>query len=656
MTRYARPLLGIVLVALLATPYLIRRYNQRNAPLPTADAGADPGSAADASNPAAADGRAPDSASTAAKNAAHIVAQYGFHLTESARAAGIEFTHGGPTLDAKLAHIMPQVASMGAAVSVVDIDADGHADLYVTNSKEGSQNALYRNRGDGTFEDIAARLGLADLNRAETGVSMGAVWGDYDNDGYEDLCLYRWGRPELFHNDRGQSFTRISEQAGLPAWGNINTALWLDIDRDGRLDLFMGGYYAEQINLWKLADTRMMPESFEYAANGGRKYLFRNLGGGRFEEISEKIGLASRRWALAAVAGDLRNSGYPDLFIANDYGVSELFINEDGRYREAGRLAGVGYAPKSGMNASIGDVFNEGRFAIYVSNISEEGILLQGNNLWVPSEKPADQSATHSGVPRYENLARAMGIDLGGWSFGAQFGDLNNDGFLDLYLVNGYVSASRRESYWYDYSKIAGAHRIVISDAANWPAMGERSLAGYQQKKVWINDGAGHFNDLAPIVGVTDQHDGRSVALADLSNHGALDVIVANQRGPLLLYKNEVAADRGWIAFDLEGGCRPDGAASASGATAAAGGRRGPAACTNRSAIGARVTVFWNGQHQAQEVSGGSGFCAQNQRRLHFGLGRGAAIEKIQVRWPSGKMQEVSRPQLNRVHKIQEPV
>jgi hypothetical protein len=377
----------------------------------------------------------------------------------------------------------------------------------------------------------------------------------------------------------------------------------------------------------------MMPESFEYANNGGRKYLFRNLGGGRFEEVSERVGIVSRRWALAAVAADVTGSGYPSLFIANDYGVSELFLNEGGRFREVGREAGVGYAPKSGMNAAVGDVLNQGRFAIYVSNISEEGILLQGNNLWVPGD-------AGTGVPRYENLARAMGVDLGGWSFGAQFGDLNNDGFLDIYLVNGYVSASRDESYWYDYSKIAGAHSLVISDATNWPAMGSSSLAGYQQKKVWVSDGAGRFLDVAQMVGATDRFDGRSVALADLFNRGVLDVVVANQRGPLLAYRNEVTPANGWIAFDLQGGCRNDA-------------RETP--CTNRSAIGAQVAVYWNGQQQIQEVSGGSGFCAQNQRRLHFGLGPDAAVEKAVVRWPSGKMQELARPQPNQVHKVEEP-
>ena len=548
--RYRTAVLAIVFVALLATPWMVRRYGNRDAPASSADA----------------------------------QARYGFRLIESSAAAGIAVRHEGPDLDPTLAHIMPQVASMGAAVSVVDVDRDGFADLYVTNSREGSRNHLFRNRGDGTFVDIAERVGVADLNRPETGVSMGSVWSDFDNDGFEDLLLYRWGRPDLFHNDGGRGFTRVTSIDGMPDWANINAAVWLDYDGDGRVDFFLGGYYDEHVNLWKLANTRMMPESFEYANNGGRKYLFRNLGDGRFHEVSEQAGLVSRRWALAAVAADLTGTGGPDLFVANDYGVSELFVNDHGHFREVGRETGVGYAPKSGMNASVGDVFNRGRFAIYVSNISEEGILLQGNNLWVPGR-------TAGGLPTYDNLARATGLELGGWSFGAQFGDLNDDGQLDLYLVNGFVSADQHETYWYDYSKIAVGNQVVISDAANWPPMGHRSLGGYQPKKVWINDGAGRFLDVAQMVGATDRFDGRSVVLVDTTGRGALDVVVANQRGPLLLYRNEVEPGRDWIAFDLEGGCR-------------SGRESPPIPCTNRSAIGARVTVYWNGTRQLQEVSG----------------------------------------------------
>ena len=558
-------------------------------------------------------------------NVSAALSRYGLYFQEVAKASGIDFVHQAPTLDQKLAHIMPQVASMGAGASIVDFDRDGWQDIYLTNSGEGSKNSLYRNLGNGTFKDVAGDLGIADLNQTGTGVSMGAVWGDYDNDGYEDLFLYKWGRPELFHNDGGRHFTRVTDQAGLPAWVNANTAIWFDYDGDGLLDLFLGGYYSEDVDLWHLQTTRMMPESFEYAKNGGRKYLFHNLGGGKFEEVSAKLGINSRRWALAASAADLRGSGHQDLFVANDYGVSELYFNDGKQFHEVGEQTGVGFAPKSGMTAAFGDVLNQGKYAVYVSNISEDGVLIQGNNLWVPQE------GTSGDGLRYENLARALGVEMGGWSWGMQFGDLNNDGTLDVYLTNGYVSLDRNKSYWYDFSKVAGGNSTIIGDAKNWPAMEGRSLSGYQQKRVWLNDGAGKFNDVAQAVGATDTYDGRSVVLADLWNRGVLDVIVTNQRGPLLIYKNTVAPENNWVDFELEG------------------------TASNRSALGAEVKLFWSGRQQVQTVSGGSGFCAENQRRLHFGLGKNAHVEKAVIRWPSGKVQTIDHPSMGQLNKIKEP-
>jgi enediyne biosynthesis protein E4 len=594
-TRAARVIVSILFVALLAVPLTMKRISAR---------------------------RAEDRSKIGVETA---LARHGFSLQEVSKPAGINFIHQAPALDPKLEPIMPEVASMGASVSIVDFDRDGWSDIYVTNSAIGSKNALYRNLGDGTFKDVAGELGVADVNQGGTGVSTGAVWGDYDNDGYEDLFLIKWGRPELFHNDHGRGFTRVSEQAGLPSWLNANTAIWLDYDGDGLLDLFVGGYYAEDIDLWHLTTTRIMPESFEYAKNGGRKYLFHNLGHGRFEEVAEKVGINSRRWALAAAAADLRGSGHPDLFIANDYGVSELYFNDGKRFHEVGEQTGVGFAPKSGMNAAFGDIFNQGRYSVYVSNISEDGILIQGNNLWVPREGTAGDAI------KYENLARDFGVELGGWSFGAQFGDLNNDGTLDLYLTNGYISLDRNRSYWYDFSKVAGGNTTIIGDAKNWPAFEGRSLSGYQTKKVWLNDGAGKFVDVAQAVGVRDTYDGRAVALADLWNRGVLDVVVANQNGPLLVYKNTVTPENEWTEFELEG------------------------TASNRSAIGAVVALFWNGQQQMQEVSGGSGFAAQNQRLLHFGLGKYPQLEKAVVRWPSGKVQTIEKPAANQLHRIKEP-
>ena len=553
------------------------------------------------------------------------MSRYGFYFTEVSKQAGVNFTHHAPVLDPKLAPIMPEVASMGASVSIVDYNRDGWSDIYVTNSREGTMNALYRNNHDGTFTDVASQIGIGDVNQAGTGVSMGAVWGDYDNDGYPDLFLIKWGRPMLFHNNGGKSFADVSEQAGLPKWINANTAVWFDYDGDGKLDLFVGGYYDENIDLWHLKTTKIMPDSFEYAKNGGRKYLFHNLGGGRFEEVSAQVGIKSRRWALACGAADLSGTGHPDLFVANDYGVSELYVNDGKRFHEEGQQTGVGFAPKSGMNVAFGDIFNQGRYSIYVSNISEAGILIQGNNLWVPQEGTSGSSL------HYENMARDLGVELGGWSFGAQFGDLNNDGNLDLFLTNGYVSLDRNRSYWYDFAKVAGGNSTIIGDAKNWPAFDGRSLSGYQEKKVWLNDGAGKFEDVAQAVGVTDSHDGRAVAFADLWNRGVLDVVVSNQDGPLLIYKNTVNPKDKWIEFQLEG------------------------TRSNRSAIGAQVTLFWNGQRQIQQVSGGSGFAAQNERRIHFGLGPNPQIEKAVIRWPSGEVQTLDHPASDQLYKIKEP-
>jgi hypothetical protein len=567
--------------------------------------------------------------STAAQadaNAQKAMDSYGFYLREVSKDAGIDFTHRAPTLDAKLEHIMPIIASMGASVSVVDFNRDGLPDLYVVNSGEGSKNRLYKNLGNGRFQDVAEEMGVADLNQTGTGVCMGAVWGDFDNDGYEDLLVYKWGRPELFHNDGGKGFTRVTDKAGLPKWVNANSAVWLDYDRDGHLDLFIAGYWPDDLDLWHLETTKMMPESFEFAKNGGRKYLLRNKGDGTFEDVTEKMGITSTRWTLAVAAGNLCGSGYPDLFLANDYGVSELYANRGGqRFEEIGEKAGVAERPKSGMNASFGDVYNKGRFAVYVSNITEPRLLTQGNNLWVPREGTEGQD------PRFANLANALGVEQGGWSWGAQFGDLNNDGLLDLYLTNGYISGDRdKDNYWFDYSRIAGANKLIIEDANNWPPMNGRSLSGHQSKCLWLNKG-GKFVDIGPAVGVTDTFDGRSVALADLWNRGVLHVIVANQKGPLLIYKNTVARDNQWIQFHLEG------------------------TKSNRSAIGARVRLFWNGREQLQEVSGGNGYASQNMRPLHFGLGKDPHIEKAIIEWPSGQTQTLTAPLAGIRHRVKEP-
>jgi len=549
--------------------------------------------------------------------------QYGFYLEEVTEKTGISFVHHAAELDPLIDPILPQVSSMGASVSICDFDNDGWNDIYVTNSKFGKNNCLYRNRGDGTFIDVAGDVGLADLNKQGDGSSMGAVWADYNNDGFEDVFVYRWGRPELFRNESGKNFTPVTEKSGMPGWINANTAIWLDFNSDGWVDLFIGGYFPEDIDLWHLKSTQILTESFEYAQNGGRNFLLENQGDGTFSDVTYKAGLTTTRWTLAAGSADINRDGFPELVIANDFGIDEFYINEGGKkFTEISNSTMIGFSPKSGMNVSFGDVANKGQFGIYISNITENGILIQGNNFWLP--------ATREGKVVYENAARRLGIESGGWSYSAQFGDLNNDGYLDLYVANGYISGEKGTDYWYDYAKVTGGNAAIISDIKNWPAMEGRSHSGYQQNKIWLSKDAAYFVDVADFVADKESYDSRAVAMADLWNRGALDVIVANQNNRLLIYRNAVIKDNNWIALDLKG------------------------VTCNRSAINALIDLYWDNKSQSQVVTGGIGFCSQNQRRLHFGLGSSAKVDSIVITWPGGKKQTIENPPVNSVNKITE--
>ena len=545
------------------------------------------------------------------RRAAADAAHPGFALRDGTAAAGIHFVHHRPTFDPKIANIEPHVAGLGAAVSVADYNGDGWPDLYFTNSRFGEPNALYRNRGDGTFDEVASGAGLADLNAPAVGVSMGAVWGDIDNDGREDVLVYRYGYLALFRNVDGRRFQDITAQAGLRRWVNSNGAIWLDYDRDGLLDLYVTAYFRD-LDLWHLATTRIMHNSFEFATNGGKNLLFHNLGGGRFEDVTDRFGVGSTRWTLAAAAADFNGDGWPDIYLANDYGPEELYLNDRG-LRFVLTTAGLESESKSGMAVALGDAFNRGRLDAFVTNISERGYLFQNNNLRLNQMAEAG---------RFRNVAEGAIADAG-WAWGAQFGDLNNDGANELFVANGFISADRAKSYWYSMSKIAGANGRFFEDAASWPPFGNASLSGYERSRVYLNRGVAGWIDVAKQVGVTDLYDGRAVALADLSNHGAVDVIVANQNQPAVLYHNSPDSTNHWIAFRLVG------------------------TRSNRSAIGAEVVLESGDLTQRRIVDGGSGFASQNDRRLHFGLGAREWVDRVVIHWPSGTRQILLRPRID---------
>lgn len=252
---------------------------------------------------------------------------------------------------------------------------------------------------------------------------------------------------------------------------------------------------------------------------------------------------------------------------------------------------------------------------------------MQGNLLWM--QKPGSTASD----PQYQNMATNLGIDQGGWSFGAQFGDLGNTGNQDLVLTNGFYSGNPNRSYWYDFGKIDGANYHVISNASSWPAFAGRSLAGYEHKRLWIGDGEGDFTNVAQMVGFTDRYDGRSIALADLFNNGCQDILEANERGPLLIYKDTATPNNKWIEFQLKG------------------------TVSNRDAYGALIKLYYNSKVQAQALISTSGFCSQNDHRIHYGLGANPSVTKVTVLWPSGIVQTIQGQdlKLDAVNHIVEP-
>jgi hypothetical protein len=557
-----------------------------------------------------------------------VLNRYGFYLEDATEDVGLDFRHYRVTVDDELNHILPQISSVGASVTISDVNRDGYSDIYLTSSEFGTKNALYLNMGDGTLTEAAEEFGIASMNDEIVGASMGSIWGDINNDGYEDLFIFRWGKPELFLNKSGTGFENITATSGLPEHINSNTALWIDYNRDGLLDLFVGGYYHEDVDLFNLENTRMMPDSYEYATNGGLNYLFENKGEGVFEDVSEEVGLQdSRKWTLASSSADIDGSGFPDLVLANDYGVDEVFINENGeRFVNIGESAGPGFTPKSGMSVDFGDILNQGSYSIYITNISEAGVLMQGNNLWVPARNSGAGTELS-----YRNVAGNMGVEIGEWGYSGKFIDFNNDGFLDLYVANGYVSDEPDTDYWYDYARVVGGNRNIIIDAKNWPAMNSRTFSGYQTNKIWLNDGAGRFREVAGSVGGALALDSRSISEVDLLKNGSLDFVVANQNQRATFFKNTTADGTNWVGFDLEG------------------------TISNRSAIGASIKLHWGDNNVTiKRVSGGEAFSSQGQRAVHFGIGNITQVEKAEITWPSGTVQIVENPDINRYHEIKE--
>lgn len=545
-----------------------------------------------------------------------------FRLQEVAAERGLRFQHALPDLDARIQPILPQIAGTGAAVSVVDVNGDGWMDLYTVTSRGGEPNALFVNQGDGTFVDRAAEAGLADLNVRGQGISHGSLWADLDRDGDEDVVVYMWGQSRMLRNDSTGAELRFEEveDSGLPPWMHASTGTLLDYDGDGDLDLFLGAYYRADTNLWDLESLRFLHNDQEFATNGGRNALLRNEGEMRFTDVTAAAGVGGSRWTYASAAADFDLDGRQDLYLANDYGAEQYLRNVDGQRFEAVAGLGLEAKAKSGMCVAVGDITNRGQLSLYVTNISEPRYLMQGNNL---------RLVQHAGAFSLDNVASGATANCG-WAWGAEFGDLDRDGWNDLVVVNGFRSANPDRSYWYQMSKLASGTGRLIEDAGNWPSFEDMSLSGFQRTRILQHRGRGFaFRDIAGSAGIEDRYDGRALVLVDVDNDGDLDMVTANQNGPLTLHESS-GAKGGWVGFHLAG------------------------RASNPGAVGARATLRYGPHAQAQVVGAGQGFCAQTDPRLHFGLGVHVPIE-LEILWPSGQRQLVESPAPGAYHRIEEP-
>jgi len=538
------------------------------------------------------------------------------NITDS---AGVRHLHLKPVLDPKLERIMPWMASVGAAAAAADYDGDGDIDLYVTSSRLGSPNRLFRNEGSGTgtktevrFVDVAAAAGVAAANQ-EHGTSMDAVFGDYDNDGHLDLYVVKWGWNILYHANGDGTFTDVTEAAGVGDHGNGNAAVWLDYNGDGWIDLYVGNYF-RNVDLWHLKDTRQMHEDFETARDAGANVLYRNNGDGTFTDVSAELGVNDTGWTLDVGAADYDNDGDQDLMLANDFGQDRLYrTNADGTFSNVTDVA-IGWDTHKGMNVDFGDYNNDGWLDLYITNIWTKEYVKEGNQLY-----------RNMGDGTFSDVSFETGVYDGGWCWAGRFWDMDNDGWLDIMIANGYISGNRDKEYFNDLATAVTKPGFDPIDARNWPMMGDSTFAGYEPSRVWRGEGSEMFKEVASRIGLADIGDGRGLAIADYDNDGDLDVYISNQGQDGVLYRNDGGNAGHWLEIDLEGH-----------------------SCS-RNAVGTRVVVTTGDTTQIREVNGGNGDHSQVPYRLHFGLGAAATVDNLEIRWPTGYVQQLTNVAADRI-------
>jgi Flp pilus assembly protein TadD/peroxiredoxin len=521
-------------------------------------------------------------------------------------------------------------------VAVGDFDNDGLDDLYVC-QPAGLPNRLYRNRGDGTFEDVTEKSGAGVLDQTAC-----ALFADFENKGRQDLLVVCGSGPLLFVNqgDGRFSWKRDAFQFEKPPEGSFTHAALADYDGDGRLDVYFC-VYSYYLGL----DQYQYPVPYCDARNGPPNFLFHNEGNLVFRDrtAAARLNVENSRYSFACAWGDYDGSGRQSLFVANDFGRCNLYRNNgDGTFSSVSEKAGVD-DPGAGMSACWFDSQNSGKLDAYVANMwSAAGIRVseQKNFRSGDSEEIRAQYRKHArgnslyrnqGDGRFSNVSEGAGVAMGRWAWCSDSWDLDHDGHPDLYVANGYISAAERlgrgenDLASFFWRQVVGKSPQNDSASPNyergWNAINELirsdySWNGYERNVLYLNNGDGSFSDVSGVAGLDFLEDGRAFALADIDQDGRLEVILKNRNAPQLRILRNTMNELGHaIAFRLQG------------------------EQSNRDAIGAAVTVEAGSLRQTKYVQAGSGFLAQHTKELFFGLGQNTEPLRAKVRWPSGLTQ-----------------
>ena len=524
---------------------------------------------------------------------------------EVASAAGLKTRHHTRTFKGPHADVLGMFTAGGAAAAAGDYDNDGFDDLFVTDSDVGTTNHLYHNDGGLKFSDVTRQAGVGGGNDAGS-IVADALWFDFDNDGFRDLLIVRFGTPILYRNEGGKRFTDVTAASGLTTFANSIAAIAFDYDGDSRLDLLLGNYF-RPINLIELPTTKVLPQDLDNASNGGGVTLWRNTGNGRFVDVTKDAGLSGDTgWTLDVGHGDFNNDGFPDLYVAADFGTDRLFMNDGrGRFSDATERA-IGFDTKKGMNVDVADYDNDGWLDVYTTNIHDE-YMKECAMLW-----------HNNGDGTFTDLSKETGTCDTLWGWAAKFADFDNDTWLDLFVTNGLRSAGPG-NYIPVLVKMITAPGVDFSDVGEWPHIGDMSWSGFQRKKLFRGLGDHTFKEIAAEAGVDNDLDGRGLAVADFDNDGRLDVFQTNAAQDPLFYRNRATGRGNWVELALAG-------------------------ARQRDAIGARVTLTAGGRTQIREVNGGNGYAGQSTLRLHFGLGSATKIDALTIRWPDGSLETITAP------------